>query len=71
MEEDIGSWYLPFEMRCGTDLTAKVTLSNETIINIIVHQLLGSDIPNNAYISGSTEWSDGTRSDAIYIPKMK
>ncbi|KAG1442953.1 hypothetical protein G6F56_010852 [Rhizopus delemar] len=69
MEEDIGSWYLPFEMRCGTDLTTKVTLNNKTIINIIVNELLGSDVPNNTYISASTEWSDGTRSDAIYIPK--
>ncbi|KAI8637001.1 hypothetical protein BD408DRAFT_354547 [Parasitella parasitica] len=56
-------------MRCGTDFTAKLTLNNKTIINIIVHQLLGSDIPNNAYISGSTEWADGKRSDALYIPR--
>lgn len=69
MEEDIDSWYLPFEMRCGTDLIAKLTLNNKTIINMIVHQLLGSDISNNAYISGSTEWADDKRSDAIYIPR--
>ncbi|KAI9273664.1 hypothetical protein BY458DRAFT_489322 [Sporodiniella umbellata] len=69
MEEDIGSWYLPFERRCGTDLTTKVTLNNKTIINIIVHELLGSDVPNSIYIPGSTEWPDDTRSGAIYIPK--
>jgi hypothetical protein len=30
---------------------------------------IGSDIPNNAYISGSTEWADGKRSDILYIPR--
>lgn len=30
---------------------------------------IGSDIPNNAYISGSTEWADGKRSDVLYVPR--
>ncbi|PHZ17102.1 uncharacterized protein RHIMIDRAFT_309933 [Rhizopus microsporus ATCC 52813] len=68
-EEDINNLYLPFEMRPGTDLTSKLILNNKTVINIIVHHLLGINIPNNAYLSGSTEWADGKRSDALYIPR--
>ncbi|PHZ14146.1 uncharacterized protein RHIMIDRAFT_290877 [Rhizopus microsporus ATCC 52813] len=68
-EEDINNLYLPFEMRPGTDLTSKLIPNNKTVINIIVHHLLGINIPNNAYLSGSTEWADGKRSDALYIPR--
>jgi hypothetical protein len=32
---------------------------------------IGSNIPNNLYHSGSTEWTDDTRSDALYIPKTE
>jgi hypothetical protein len=41
-DEDENNFYLPFEMRPGTDLTSKLVLNNKTVMNIIVHHLLGN-----------------------------
>lgn len=43
-------------------------MNDKTVKNIIVHELLGSNISNNLYNSASTEWSDGTKSNVLYVP---
>ncbi|CEP09835.1 hypothetical protein, partial, partial [Parasitella parasitica] len=63
------SWHLPFDARLGTDITTKLILSNKTVINTVVQNLLGSSIPNNTYTTSSAEWADGKRSDLLYTPK--
>ncbi|KAI9468491.1 MAG: hypothetical protein EXX96DRAFT_624112 [Benjaminiella poitrasii] len=60
--------YSPFELRPGTDVTSKFIMNDKTVKNIIIHELLGSNISNNLYHSASTEWSDGTKSDVLYVP---
>ncbi|KAI8637098.1 hypothetical protein BD408DRAFT_486451 [Parasitella parasitica] len=60
--------YLPFELRPDTDGTSKFIMNDKTVKNIIIHELLGSNISNNLYHSASTEWSDGTKSDVLYVP---
>ncbi|KAL9538563.1 hypothetical protein MBANPS3_010840 [Mucor bainieri] len=64
--ENLNSWHLPFDARLGTDITTKLILSNKTVINTVVQNLLGSSIPNNTYTTSSAEWADGKRSDLLY-----
>ncbi|KAG0862805.1 hypothetical protein G6F16_012265 [Rhizopus arrhizus] len=67
-DDDVNNLYLPFELRPGTDVTSKFIMNDKTVKNIIIHELLGSNISNNLYHSASTEWSDGTKSDVLYVP---
>jgi hypothetical protein len=39
--ENLNNWHLPFDARPGTDITTKLILSNKTVINTVVQNLLG------------------------------
>ncbi|KAG2229744.1 hypothetical protein INT48_000036 [Thamnidium elegans] len=41
--------------------------NNPTVVNLVVQSLLGTDIPANSYVITSNEWTDGTRSDVVYV----
>ncbi|KAG2197611.1 hypothetical protein INT47_006674 [Mucor saturninus] len=43
-------------------------MNDKTVKNIIIHELLGSNISSSLYHSASTEWSDETKSDILYVP---
>ncbi|KAI9364556.1 hypothetical protein BD770DRAFT_378371 [Pilaira anomala] len=44
-------------------------MNHETVKRIIINELLvGSNVPSNSYHTVSTEWSDGTKSDVLYVP---
>ncbi|KAG1277496.1 hypothetical protein G6F66_012278 [Rhizopus arrhizus] len=62
-DDDVNNLYLHLELRPGTDITSKLIMNDKTV-SIFV----GSNITNNLYHSASTEWSDGTKSDVLYVP---
>ncbi|CEG80113.1 hypothetical protein RMATCC62417_14494 [Rhizopus microsporus] len=66
--EDLLLFKIPSDYRPGDDKLSKIVLSSPTIIDQIMKYLL--DVAPGAYISDNTEWSNGMRSDVLYVPRL-
>jgi hypothetical protein len=42
VDDDANDFYLPLELRPGTDITSKFIMNDKTVKNIIIHELLGN-----------------------------
>lgn len=53
----------------GSDLISKLILKESKVVDLITQAML--DVSSGTYIAvGPTKWSDGTRSDVVYIPHL-
>lgn len=41
-DDDVNNFYLPLELRPGTDITSKLMMNDKAVKSIIIHELLGN-----------------------------
>lgn len=69
LEQDLLTFRLPQDRLPGSDLISKAILKENNVVDLITRAIL--DVPNGTYTAvAPTEWSDGTRSDVVYIPRL-
>ncbi|KAG1172456.1 hypothetical protein G6F70_005581 [Rhizopus microsporus] len=66
--DDISTFALSRHHLPGTDRFSKLILQTPSLIDLIALELL--DVPGGTYTAAGTEWSDGTRSDVLYVPRL-
>ncbi|ORE06063.1 hypothetical protein BCV72DRAFT_305911 [Rhizopus microsporus var. microsporus] len=68
-EQLLLTFRLPQDRLPGSDLISKFILKENKIVDLITQAIL--DVPSGTYTAvAPTEWSDGTRSDVVYIPRL-
>ncbi|GAA5796666.1 hypothetical protein HPULCUR_002040 [Helicostylum pulchrum] len=71
MEQDLENICIPFESRPGTDITSKLLLNNQTVMDLVINSLLDMNPPDNQYFSDQTEWTGRSKSDVLYVSKTE
>lgn len=69
LEQPLLTFRLPLDRLPGSDLISKLILKESKVVDLITQAIWG--VPSGTYIAvDPTKWSDGTRSDVVYIPHL-
>lgn len=69
LEQHLLTFWHPQDRLTGSDLISKLILKESKVVDLITQAML--DVSSGTYIAvGPTKWSDGTRSDVVYIPHL-